>query len=541
MGRAGKLLDQLLGEIGLTRRTVLHRERAQVPAAGQPRPAAGRDRGLPGPPRAADRADRAARDLHARQLRHQAALGAAPRASPGCAAFRRRTSSAAGPCSSTRSSIRPPPCARPRCSSSSRGLPGAAAAARSERPVRGRPARRRARAGPPNRPPSPSPAGAGGRRRGRGRTSSGSSRARPVTRLGAAWRRRRRSRATRRRRPSAPREALAERCAPATWCSSRATSARARPPSCAERAVRSACPIASPAPRSRSAGSTRAGAVSHIDLFRLESLAGEDPGLLDDYLDARHDRVRGVARARRCRGARPRARGAESCASSIWGERPAASRRGGRDRSSTRCGAARRRRRDDPRLRHLDGGHRPPACSGRRRAFATPAARPERLLGPPEHSAELLPVLAALLEEAGTRLAGRRRDRGRRGAGNFHGPADRRRDGARPRHRRSASGCSPVSSLAALAAGLAERRAGGTPAAAADRRARGQVFAALYRADEPPASRVGAARAWARASCSTALADSTGTPWRRRLGARITRGPRGGGVMSRRRTPGFTP
>ena len=26
--------------------------------------------------------------------------------------------------------------------------------------------------------------------------------------------------------------------------------------------------------------------VSHLDLFRLESLEGEDPGLLDDYLDA---------------------------------------------------------------------------------------------------------------------------------------------------------------------------------------------------------------------------------------------------------------
>src|SRR3954470_4538224 len=26
--------------------------------------------------------------------------------------------------------------------------------------------------------------------------------------------------------------------------------------------------------------------VSHIDLFRLESLAGEEPGLLDDYLTA---------------------------------------------------------------------------------------------------------------------------------------------------------------------------------------------------------------------------------------------------------------
>ena len=37
VGQAGKLLDKLLAEIGLERATVLHRQRAQVPAARQPR------------------------------------------------------------------------------------------------------------------------------------------------------------------------------------------------------------------------------------------------------------------------------------------------------------------------------------------------------------------------------------------------------------------------------------------------------------------------------------------------------------------------
>ena len=50
----------------------VHRQRAQVPPARQPRPAPARDRGLPGLPVAADRPDRAARDLHAGELLDQA-------------------------------------------------------------------------------------------------------------------------------------------------------------------------------------------------------------------------------------------------------------------------------------------------------------------------------------------------------------------------------------------------------------------------------------------------------------------------------------
>ena len=38
--------------------------------------------------------------------------------------------------------------------------------------------------------------------------------------------------------------------------------------------------------------------MAHLDLYRLGSLAGEDPALLDDYLTARADRLRGVARRR---------------------------------------------------------------------------------------------------------------------------------------------------------------------------------------------------------------------------------------------------
>ena len=38
--------------------------------------------------------------------------------------------------------------------------------------------------------------------------------------------------------------------------------------------------------------------VAHLDLYRLGSLAGEDPGVLDDYLTPERIGVRGVARDR---------------------------------------------------------------------------------------------------------------------------------------------------------------------------------------------------------------------------------------------------
>ena len=72
-----------------------------------------------------------------------------------------------------------------------------------------------------------------------------------------------------------------------TSCSSRATSARARRPSSAALPARWASPAPWRARRSRSAAATarpRGGWLAHLDLFRLADLAGEDPGLLDDYL-----------------------------------------------------------------------------------------------------------------------------------------------------------------------------------------------------------------------------------------------------------------
>ena len=51
----------------------VHRQRREVPSAGQPRPAAGRDRGVRAVARPPARADPAPRDRHARQLRDEAA------------------------------------------------------------------------------------------------------------------------------------------------------------------------------------------------------------------------------------------------------------------------------------------------------------------------------------------------------------------------------------------------------------------------------------------------------------------------------------
>jgi tRNA threonylcarbamoyladenosine biosynthesis protein TsaB len=114
------------------------------------------------------------------------------------------------------------------------------------------------------------------------------------------------------------------------------------------------------------------------------------------------------------------------------------------------------------------------------RAFATPPPPPERLLGRPEHSAELLPALAELLEEAGVDWPQVRALAVGVGPGTFTGL----RIGvatARGLAHGLGIGISPVPSLAALAAGLAE---GGVaehhpllPLIDARRR---QVFAALY-------------------------------------------------------------
>ena len=75
VGQAGEAARQLLEGIGLTRAGRLRRQRAQVPATGEPRSAACRDRRLPGPPVPPGRDHSAAADLHARKLRDEAALG----------------------------------------------------------------------------------------------------------------------------------------------------------------------------------------------------------------------------------------------------------------------------------------------------------------------------------------------------------------------------------------------------------------------------------------------------------------------------------
>ena len=96
VGRSGQLLDRLLlEELGLTRDDVLHRQRREVPAARQPRPAARRDRGVPA------RASRRSSTLiapagrrHPRQLRRPSCCSTPRTASPSCAG--RATRSAHG-------------------------------------------------------------------------------------------------------------------------------------------------------------------------------------------------------------------------------------------------------------------------------------------------------------------------------------------------------------------------------------------------------------------------------------------------------------
>ena len=119
-------------------------------------------------------------------------------------------------------------------------------------------------------------------------------------------------------------------------------------------------------------------------------------------------------------------------------------------------------------------------------AFATPPPSPERLLGRPEHSAELLPELADLLQQAEVDWNDIDALAVGIGPGTFTGL----RIGvatARALAHALGVGISPVSSLAALAAGLT---AGGSEPARPllpliDAR-RQQVFAALYRPGTVP-------------------------------------------------------
>ena len=212
----------------MTRKRRVHRERAQVPAAGQPRSAAGRDRGVRGTPVPPDRADPAAGDLLARELRDEAAVGQPaghhegarrPAAARARRAQRlplsdlpsRRGALHAGDARAAARGLRraPGPARRSGAHARRRGA-RAAGAGRAPPPIAGRATE--------ELEPQLVGAGAASRRR----TSSGASGAETSSALSARDGRvavRSESRARPRRTPSAPREALAgARCGPGTSC-----------------------------------------------------------------------------------------------------------------------------------------------------------------------------------------------------------------------------------------------------------------------------------------------------------------------------------
>lgn len=118
--------------------------------------------------------------------------------------------------------------------------------------------------------------------------------------------------------------------------------------------------------------------------------------------------------------------------------------------------------------------------------LATPPPGPQRLLGPPAHSAELLPTLAGLLERAESDWDEVTAIAVGVGPGTFTGL---RIGIATARGLSQALGIPlhPVSSLAALAAGIAAGAGAppGAPILPLIDAKRGQVFASLYRAGEP--------------------------------------------------------
>ena len=115
VGRAGGLLNELLGEIGLDRDSVFIANTLMCRPPGNRDPAARRARGVPAVPAREGRADRAEGDRHARELRDEADHRQPVRDHEGSRRRRRSTSSARGPCTSSRSSIRPRRCGRRAC------------------------------------------------------------------------------------------------------------------------------------------------------------------------------------------------------------------------------------------------------------------------------------------------------------------------------------------------------------------------------------------------------------------------------------------
>ena len=197
------------------------------------------------------------------------------------------------------------------------------------------------------------------------------------------------------------------------------------------------------------------------------------------------------------------------------------------------CGS--RSSRDADRLRHLDGRDGRVRAPARGEPVRTPPPDPERLLGAPAHSAELLPALAGLLEQGGTGWDEVSAIAVGVGPGTFTGL---RIGVATARGLGQALGVplQPVSSLEALAAGIAAGAEAppGTPILPLIDARRGQVFAALHLAGEPLGREWGPRRPCSGGPRRAHRAGGRNPPWRRRLGVRIARALEAGGSESSR-------
>ena len=295
VGAAGQLLGKLLERHRHAARGRLHRERAQVPPSGQPRPAARGDRGLRGPPLQADRADPAEGRRDARELLDEAALRQAARDHARARAVeqevdaRRLDASLLYPLFHPAAALYTPRMLDV-LEADFRRLPELLG--RTRRTARGAGPRRRA-----DRARRP-----GGRRAGAAgaRCSSASSERRGhyacpcvvvETGVGGGDR-------------GARRAARGGRSSRATSSRSRASSAPARRPSSAAPAASSASTARCRAPRSRSATATTAPVpVAHLDLYRVHGPRRRGVGRPRAVLRW-HDCVRRVAGARAAPGCR---------------------------------------------------------------------------------------------------------------------------------------------------------------------------------------------------------------------------------------------
>ena len=235
-------------------------------------PAAGRDRGLPAVPGAPGGADRAARDLHAGQLRHQAADGLAAGDHAGA---RRAAGARAGRAHGAALPDLPPGGGAAHAERSRSSCARTSPSCRRCWPSRCRRSPRRRPAEDASRPPGRGrPAGPVRQIRTRAPGTPHDSRAVPVTRETASA-----------EETEALGAELAARLAPGDVVlvsgdlgAGKTTFVRG-----AARALGVEGPVTSP---TFTIGHVLAGRVevAHLDLYRLASLEGEDPQLLDDYL-----------------------------------------------------------------------------------------------------------------------------------------------------------------------------------------------------------------------------------------------------------------